>query len=348
MSFERNVLLLPGDGIGGEVLNAGVEILRAVEQKFSGLKFHYSEAPCGAGEFLKNGDPLPKATIEACRSADAVLLGAMGLPDVRWPDGREMAPQIDLREIFGLYAGVRPVKLYNTAHSPLRHPRVDYVLVREQTEGLFASRLKARDPKANEVRDEMLITRAGAERLFRFSFRLAQTRRRKVTLVDKANVLPSMAFFRQVFYEVAREFPDVEPSHAYVDAMALYLVQCPERFDVLVTENMFGDILSDLAAGTVGGMGLAPSADIGDKHAIFQPAHGTAPDIAGQGKANPVATILSVALMLRWFNTPESIRAGDSVETAVAAVLADPANATPDIGGKLTTTQLTARIREAL
>jgi 3-isopropylmalate dehydrogenase len=335
--------VLPGDGIGPEVVEAGVAVIQALPE----LDFELLEMPCGAGEYLKNGDPLPEHTIEVCRQADAVLLGAMGMPKVRWADGREMAPQIDLREIFGLYAGVRPTKLYNAAHSPLKAPVIDYVLVRESTEGLFSTRLRARE-STEQVRDEMLVTRKGSERLFRFSFELARGRRKKLTLIDKANVLPSMAFFREVFDEVAKEYPDVETERLYVDAMALYLVQRPQSFDVMVTENMFGDILSDLAAATVGGMGMAPSADIGDAQAVFQPAHGSAPDIAGQSKANPVATILSVAMMLEWFGEPECVAAGARVRRAVEGVMADAANATGDLGGRLTTRELTAKIVAAL
>ena len=190
----------------------------------------------------------------------------------------------------------------------------------------------------------MLITRRGAERICRAAFRLALRRRRHVTLVDKANVLPSMAFFRRVFDEVAVEFPDVQTDRVYVDAMALFLVQRPQSFDVIVTENMFGDILSDLAAGLVGGMGMVPSADLGEAHGLFQPAHGTAPTIARKQLANPVATILSVALMLDWLGHPATIRGARLIEEAVAQVLADSANATSDLGGKLRTTEMTARI----
>mgnify|MGYP000157662320 CR=1 FL=1 len=341
---KKQIAMLPGDGIGPEVLEAAEAVIRALPE----LDFDLVEWPCGAGEYLKNGDPLPKATIEACRAADAILLGAMGIPSVRWADGREMAPQIDLREIFGLYAGVRPTKLYNVAHSPLKNPVIDYVLVRESTEGLFSTRLRPRVTGADEVRDEMLVTRAGSERLFRFSFELARHRRNKLTLVDKANVLPSMAFFREVFDEIAREYPQVETERVYVDAMALYLVQRPQSFDVIVTENMFGDILSDLAAATVGGMGMAPSADIGDDLAVFQPAHGSAPDIAGQGKANPVATILSVALMLEWFGDVDSLSAAGRIRRAVELVMSDAANATGDLKGGLSTRELTAKIVGAL
>jgi 3-isopropylmalate dehydrogenase len=199
----KKITVLPGDGIGPEVTASGLAILSRVERKFPQLKFELEECPCGAGEFLRGGDPLPERTMQSCRESDALLLGAMGMPNVRWPDGREMAPQLDLREQLDLYAGVRPIRLYNPAHSPLRQAAIDYVLVRESTEGLFASRLKPRVKGAPEVRDELLVTRAGAERLFHFSFQLARTRKRRLTLIDKANVLPSMAFFREVFDEVA-------------------------------------------------------------------------------------------------------------------------------------------------
>jgi 3-isopropylmalate dehydrogenase len=186
----------------------------------------------------------------------------------------------------------------------------------------------------------MRITRRGTERVCRDAFRLAQKRRKRLTLIDKANVLPSMAFFRSVFDEVAREFPDVEADRVYVDAAALYMVKNPQRFDVVVTENMFGDILSDLAAGLVGGMGMAPSADIGEKHAVFQPSHGSAPDIAGRGIANPIAMILSVALMLEWLDIPQTIHAAGRIRVAVERALADPVHRTPDLGGVLSTQEI--------
>lgn len=346
--INKTIALLPGDGVGIEVAAAGGRVLRSLERRMPELRFDVAEQACGAGEYLRNGDPLPSATLKACQQADAVLLGAMGLPSVRWPDGREMAPQLDLREKLDLYAGVRPIALYHPQHSPLRRAEIDYVMVRESTEGLFSTRLRPRAAGASEVRDELLVTRAASERLFHFSFQLARTRRKKLTLVDKANVLPSMAFFREIFDEVAATYPDVATERVYVDAAALYLVRSPERFDVLVMENMFGDILSDLGAATVGGMGMAPSADIGPKWAVFQPSHGSAPDIAGQGKANPVGMILSVAMMLEWFAEPEMRAAGAIVRSAVRCVLSDGANATPDLGGRLTTPELTELIANAV
>lgn len=338
-----HVAVLPGDGIGPEVMCPALDIMRAVEPPQGSVRFEVSEHSVGAWEFLLHGDPLPAEILEACRHADAVLLGAMGLPDVRWPDGREMAPQLDLREQLDLYCGVRPIRLYHATDTPLKRYQaagIDFVIVRESTEGLFSSRLAKPPAGSAEVSDTLRVSRRGSERLFRAAFRLARTRRKKITLVDKSNVLPSMVFFRAVFDEIAAEFPDVRTEKIYVDAAALYLIQRPHTFDVLVTENMFGDILSDLAAGLVGGMGMAPSADIGDECAVFQPAHGSAPDIAGKGVANPVAMILSVALMLEWLGHEATLQGAARIRRAVEAVLADPARRTPDLGGTMTTRQM--------
>jgi len=337
------VAVLPGDGIGREVMAEAIRVLHALEAHWNELRFELHEHPCGAGAYLKLGDPLPADTLAACREADAILLGAMGLPNVRWPDGREMAPQLDLREQLDLYCGLRPIYLYHAGDSPLKKYQageIDLLIVRENTEGLFSSRLNQTAPGASQVEDTLRITRHASERLFRAGFEQARRRRGRVTLVDKANVLPSMVFFRAIFDEVAAEYPGVQADKIYVDAAALYLVQRPHSFDVLVTENIFGDILSDLAAGLVGGMGLAPSADVGDRCAVFQPSHGTAPDIAGTGIANPVAMILSAAMMLEWLARPETIVAAAAIRNAVADVLADPAKRTPDLGGKLTTRQM--------
>lgn len=348
MSKTFRIAVLPGDGIGPEVTAEGIRVLKAVEARLDGVKFALEEYSVGAGEYLKSGDALPPATMDKVRACDAILLGAMGLPDVRLPGGTEIAPQIDIREILELYNGLRPVRLYHPDDTPLKGyatGEIDFAIIRESTEGLFFSRKQSYAKDASEVRDTMRISRHGAERVIRAAFRVAQGRRKHLTLVDKANVLPTMAFFRQVFYEIAQEFPDVRVDHCYVDAAALFLVRRPRDFDVLVTENMFGDILSDLAASLVGGMGMAPSADIGDKHAVFQPAHGSAPDIAGKAIANPVAMILSVAMMLDWLGLPDPAR---TIERAVEKVFADPGNRTADMGGRLSTGAMGDKILEAM
>ncbi len=342
-----NIAVLHGDGIGPEVTDATCQVLKATTDKVDDLDLTFESLSVGAGEYLKNGDPLPESTVEKLKTYDAILLGAMGLPEVRWPNGVEMTPQIDIREKLDLYQGVRPIKLYNENHSPLKIPEgkdIDFVLMRENCEGLFSERLATRDANSDFATDTMKITRKGAERICRATFEIAKTRRKRVTLIDKANVLQSMAFFREIFDEVATDYPDIETERIYVDAMALFLVQDPFRFDVMVTENMFGDILSDQAAGLVGGMGMAPSADIGDKHAVFQPSHGSAPTIAGQGIANPVATILSGALMLRWLNQDAGERGAQLIESAVSLALQDPENRTADLGGSRSTTEMTNSI----
>ena len=325
------IAVLPGDGIGLEVMAPTVEILRAAQSKIGGFDLDFSEHECGAGLYAKSGDALPPEVVDAAGAADAVLLGAMGLPDVRYPDGREITPQIDLREIFGLYGGVRPAKALKGVPPVLADPRagdIDFVLIRESTEGLFVGRKKAERIGDEVARDVMEITRATSEKLFHFSFKLAQRRKAagkpgRLTCVDKANVLGSTAFFRQIFDEVGEQYPDVERDYGYIDAVAMNFVKKPWAYDVLVTENMFGDILSDLAAGLIGGLGFAPSADIGDKQAVFQPCHGTAPDIAGEGKANPTATILSAAMMLDWLGETHDVQACRDAAAAVDQAVAD-------------------------
>lgn len=351
MSQEKvfRIAVLPGDGIGPEVIAEAVRTLRTVERELEGISFELREYSVGAGTYLKCGNPLPPETVEACRQQDAILLGAMGLPNVRWPNGLEMAPQVDLREQFDLYCGLRPFYLYQADLSPLKGMeggRIDFLIVRESTEGLFSGRLKPMNLAASEARDHMVISRSGSERLFRSAFRQAMGRRKRLTLVDKANILPSMAYFRGIFQEISQEFPEVETEALYVDAASLHLIERPAEFDVLVTENMFGDILSDLAAGLVGGMGMAPSADLGDDLAVFQPAHGSAPDIAGRELANPLATLLSTAMMLDWLGHPETQRAAAAVRKAVTAVLAPARNRTADLGGSLTTVEMGSLVAE--
>jgi len=343
----RRIAVLPGDGVGPEVTAEAVQILEAVP----GLSLEYEEMSVGAGEYLQSGSPLPDATFERLKEFEAVLLGAMGLPGVRWPSGIEMTPQIDLRERLDLYCGLRPIRLYHESHSPLKGVRagsIDLMLVRENTEGLFVSRLEPLERRAEFAEDRMRISRKGAERVCRSAFEQARQRRGRVALVDKANVLPSMAYFRMVFDEVSAGYPEVETERIYVDAMALYLVQCPQRFDVLVTENMFGDILSDLAAGLVGGMGMAPSADIGVRYGVFQPSHGSAPDIAGRGLANPVATILSAAMMLDWLGGETEKEGAARIRRGVERVLSEEGTGTRDLGGRMSTKELGRAIREAV
>jgi 3-isopropylmalate dehydrogenase len=345
------IALLPGDGIGPEVVHSARSVLQAVEVQLGGVCFEFEEFSVGAKEFLASEDPLPASSFDRLGEFHAILLGAMGLPGVRWPSGIEMTPQLDLRERLDLYCGLRPIYLFHPMDSPLRdaaQKTIDFLLVRESTEGLFSSRKTLLDITADRVVDHMLITRKGSERIIRAAFRQAMTRRKHLTLIDKANVLPSMAYFRRIFDDIAIEFPEVTTERLYVDAAALYLLQKPHIFDVLVTENMFGDILSDLGAGLVGGMGMAPSADIGDRYAVFQPSHGSAPDIAGLGIANPVAAILSAAMMLDWFALPECQRGAQMIRSGIRSVFSDPLARTRDMGGSLSTEEMTDTILSAI
>ena len=354
------IAVMPGDGIGPEVMNAALAVLDAAVGEDAGFAMEYEHHVAGAAAWRDTGTAMSEEVFERAKAADAILLGAMGLPDVRHEDGTEIAPQLDLRFRLGLYAGVRPVKALPGGARPLRDPRsagIDLVIVRESTEGLFASRGKGTVEDDRVARDTMVITRETCERLFDASFRLAARRKARggkgrVTCVDKSNVFASMAFFRKIFDERAARHPDIEPTHHYVDATALDLVRKPWEFDVMVTENMFGDILSDLAAALVGGMGMAPSGDIGDDYALFQPAHGSAPDIAGQGIANPIAAIQSAAMMLDWLaerhGLPECAEAGRRIDAAVAAVLAEGHPRPVDLGGTDGTEAVTRAVVEAL
>ena len=344
---DFKIAVLGGDGIGPEVANESVRLLREIESDLPGVKFEFDEHSVGVGEYQKSGEALPESAFDACRKSDAVLLGAMGLPNVRYPDGKEIAPQLDLREQLELYGGIRPIRLYHADDTPLKGydaGEIDFVLLRESTEGLFAGRGATFAEGADRATNEMVVTRKGAERVSRLAFELAQKRNKKVSLIDKANVLSSMVFFREIFDEVAKEFPDCEAEHVYVDATALFLVRDPQRFDVMVTENMFGDILSDLAAGLVGGMGMAPSGDIGETAAVFQPSHGSAPDIAGKGVANPIAMILSAAMMLEWLDHSETRHAAKCIHEGVSSVFKNTELRTPDMGGKLSTSELTSEV----
>jgi 3-isopropylmalate dehydrogenase len=339
-----DICVLPGDGIGTEVTAAALPLLERVAHG-AGYGFTFGEHPAGALHYKATGDALPDATFAAAERADAILFGAMGWPAIRYPDGTEIAPQLDLRFRLELYAGVRPVRAVKGIPLPLADPRareLDLVLIRESTEGLFASRGRGVIDDDREARDTMVITRKGSERVHEFAFRLAERRRARggrgvATCVDKANVFRSMAFFRRIFDEVAARHPAIEARHQYVDAAALDLVRKPWMFDVMVTENMFGDILSDQGAALIGGMGMAPSGDIGDDHALFQPCHGSAPDIAGQGKANPVAMFLSAAMMLDWLaerhGDARLADAGERIVRAVDATFASGRLLPVDLGG---------------
>jgi 3-isopropylmalate dehydrogenase len=325
------ITALPGDGIGREVLPAALYILKIAEKAVGGFTLDVEERfDMGACYYQESGEDISKNAFEAAAAADAILMGAMGWPAIRYPDGTEISPHLKLRDAFGLYAGVRPVKAFlNTPRRLLdeRASRIDLVVLRESTEGLFFTHGRGEVIDDSEARETLRITRATTEKLCDTAFRIAGRRKARnpakglVTCVDKANVFRAFAFFRKIFDERKAQFPDISTSYNYVDAQALELIRRPWDFDVLVMENMFGDIISDLAGGLVGGMGLAPCAELGDAHGLFQPAHGSAPDIAGQDKANPAATILCAAMMLDWLGERHAIAAlGEAAQLIEEAV----------------------------
>lgn len=309
MKTFTSIAVIKGDGIGVEVSDATMAVVEAAQRRIGGFYLSFRDFSAGAGYYRETGRDIEPGAENEVGKADAIFLGAIGLPDVRWRDGTEISPHLRLREIYQLYAGVRPVKAYPNIPQPLADGRardIDFVVLRESTEGLFYSAAvhnRSTEIENVEVCDTLRISRDTTTKLHEFAFRLAQKRKTKgakgrVTCVDKANVFKSMAFFRQIFDEVSQRYPDIVADYNYVDAQALDLVRKPWEFDVLVMENMFGDIVSDLAGGLVGGMGMAACAEIGDEHGLFQPAHGSAPDIMGTDSANPLAAILSGVMML--------------------------------------------------
>ena len=356
-SSDFNIAVLPGDGIGEEITLPCLTLLNKAAARVGGFSFNFDTLQGGAGYYRDHGQSMPPDTRSASAKADAILLAAMGLPDVRQPDGREIAPQIELRFEFGLFAGVRPVRPIPGVRPVLADPRahdIDYVIVRESTEGLFAPQAPGQIIDDREARETMVLTRETTEKLCDFCFRLARQRgaQNKVTHVDKANVFSAFHWQRGIFYERAAKVPEMTADHAYVDAFAMTMVQKPWTIDVAVTENMFGDILSDLGAALMGGLGYAPSADIGEEHAVFQPCHGTAPDIAGKGLANPTAMILSAAMMLEWLGdrhaSAEAGQAASLIRRAVETAFVDGQLVTCELGGKAGTADVYSAVGQAL
>ena len=369
MANKPRLAVIRGDGIGGDVTDATLAIAELALRSVGAPGFTCDDIDAGAAYFADTGNDIEPDGEARAGDADAIFLGAIGLPSIRHPDGTEISPHLRLRDRFQLYAGVRPVRAYPNAPQRLADPRaatLDLVIIRESTEGLFYSAAVhdrspvEGDPAAPKaVSDIMRISAGTTRKLHDFAFRLAARRRQRgkrgrLTCVDKANVFKSQAFFRSIFDEVATDHPDIETSYSYVDAMALEMVRQPWEFDLMVMENMFGDILSDLAGGLVGGMGMAACGEIGDENALFQPAHGSAPDIAGQDKANPLAAILSGAMMLDYLATrcdlPAYEMAAARVEDAVADGFAAnelrPLEFGGDMGTAAVTESVLARLQE--
>lgn len=337
--MQARIVVFPGDGIGPDVTAEAIKVLRALAGT-RGHVFAFRELPFGSSAIEQTGRPLPDDTLAACRDADAILLGAVGGP--RWdglpPDRRPEAGLLALRRHLALFANLRPVRMFAglSDASPLRPEIVegtDLLVVRELTGGLYFGEPRGRSTQQGRrgAVDTLPYNEDEVARIAHTAFRLARTRRRHLTSVDKANVLHTGQLWREVVTEVGRKYPDVTLEHAFVDSTAMQLVRRPATFDVIVTENMFGDILSDQAAGLVGSLGFLPSASIGEgRPSLYEPVHGTAPDIAGQGIANPVGAILSAALLLR--HALHLNEEAASVERAVDRVLAEGAR-TPDIAG---------------
>jgi 3-isopropylmalate dehydrogenase len=331
--MKAHIAVLGGDGIGPEVIAEGLRCLHAVAKSF-GHEIGMTELPFGGVAIDSHGDPLPSETLQACLKADAVLLGAIGGPKWSAPDAKVRPEQglLKLRKELGVYANLRPVKvqpaLVNASTlKPEILEGVDLVFVRELTGGIYFGE-KRRD--ANSATDVCTYTVAEIERIARVAARLAQRRRRKLTSIDKSNVLETSRLWREVCARVMRtEFPDVALEHVLVDAAAMHLIRRPRDFDVLVTENMFGDILTDEASMLAGSLGLSPSASLGEgKRGLYEPIHGSAPDIAGKGIANPIGTILSVAMLLRHSLGLDA--EAEAIEKAVTQAIESGAR-TPDI-----------------
>ncbi|MCL2780588.1 MAG: isocitrate/isopropylmalate dehydrogenase family protein [Actinomycetia bacterium] len=332
------IAIIRGDGIGPELVEAALDVLNPVAARHE-FALEYVEVDAGADTYRRTGANIEPAGLDVIRRCDAAFKGPVGLPDVRLPDGTEAGLLGGvLRVGLDLFANVRPIHLYQGAPARLKVDAggLDYVVIRENTEGMYLARGKGVGNR-EAMTDTLVVTRVGCERISRFAFEQARSRSgavadgtSRVTLVDKANVLRSMYFFREIFLAVAAEYPDIEHECVHVDAAAQALVLTPEHFDVILTENLFGDILSDLGGGTVGGVAMCPSGNIGHDNAYFEPIHGSAPSIAGQRLANPIGQILSAAMMLDYLGQPA---AADEIRDAVTTGLAGGAITLTAAGG---------------
>lgn len=354
---KYGIALLPGDGVGPEVVAQAKRVLLTVQDVVGGFDLDFQEYYVGNQRFLELGEVLPESTYEDCKAADAILMGAIGLPrggmqQVTDQNGTEVTGHLMFKIRFGLglYAGVRPIKSYPHCKSALcgTDRKIDFVILRESVEGLFSSYGGGGVVRDLCAYDTQIVTREGTEKAARYCFEMALERngrvsdgKRLVTCTHKGNVFRSFAFMKKVFYEVAEQYKGrVDADDRMIDALTLLMTQHPEQFDIILSENSHGDIISDLAASYIGGMGMAPSGDIGDDHAMFQPSHGTAPTIAGMNIVNPTATILSGKMMLEWlgkrYNDPTLMVGGKLIDQAVYNTF-DAGIMTRDVGGTCNT-----------
>lgn len=328
------ITLLPGDGIGPEVIAAAKDVLTALP-----IEWDFSECGIGFGEYRRSGSPLPDSTLQAIRHADSALFGAVTTPP-NIPN--YSSPVVRMRQSLDLYANLRPTR--SIPHSSSR-PNIDMLIVRENTEGLYSG-IERVEEDGNRAVTERVITRKGSERIIRKAFGMArQTGRKSLHVVHKANVLrQTCGLFRSVALDVAKEYPHITMSEMLVDTCAMELVRAPEQFEVIVTTNLFGDILSDEACMFVGGLGIAASGNVGADAAVFEPVHGSAPPLVGTGKANPIATFLAAAMMLEYLEENES---AERLRKVVNECIANN-ESTPDLGGRLSTDQVTERVIQKL
>jgi 3-isopropylmalate dehydrogenase len=346
MRDSFDILMLPGDGIGPEVVGAAREVMNAATEHF-GVEVRYEERKIGGVAIREEGDPVSDETLEAARASNSVLLGAVGHPDFDDAPVRPEAGLLKLRKHLGAFANLRPVVAIPALLSASTLKKevvegVDILIVRELTGGAYFGKKEEGEERASDL---SVYTREEIERVTRVAFEAARRRKRRVTSVDKANVMATSRLWRKVVVKVAEEYPEVELDHVLVDAAAMFLIRDPKRFDVMLTENLFGDILSDEAAMLPGSMGMLPSASLGEPGTpgIFEPVHGSAPDIAGEGKANPYATILSAAMMFRHsLGRPD---VAEAIEQGVSVAL-EAHYLTADLGGSKTTEEVTKAVKK--
>lgn len=346
MSYK--IVALPGDGIGPEILNGSLEILQQLSKEFH-FEYELESHAFGGIAIDNHGKPLPDSTLNACKNADAILLGAVGGPKWTDPNNRPEQGLLDIRKALGLFANIRPTTVTNgTSHlSPIKEERVantDFILVRELTGGIYFGEPK--QLSENDALDSLTYTRDEIERIARVGFELAQKRHKKLTSVDKENVLSSSKLWRNVINEVSQSYPDVEVNHLLVDACAMHLITNPSQFDVIVTENLFGDILSDEASVIPGSLGLSPSASFSEQGPrLYEPIHGSAPDIANQDIANPFGMLLSVAMCLR--ESLNEDKAADKLENVIYQLIKE-GKTTRDLNGNYLTSEIFNYVKENL